>query len=256
MPGHIITIARYTLLEALRTRLPALALLTLVALTAASFFVREIAIIENERFQLGFYAAAARITAAFLTALYVITSISREFNDKGLDMVLALDLRRSDYVLGKLGGFLVLGALLAALLCLPLLLLAPGTASAQWGLSLVFELAIVAALALFCVISFSQLMAAATFVLAFYLLGRSLTAVQLMVDSPITGADAWSHQFMSGLVNLIALLLPALDRWTQTAWLVNEAGTWSDFSGLAVQTLVYVVLLSAATMFDFHRRSF
>ena len=73
-------------------------------LLGASFFVEQIAITEGARFQTGFYAATARLAAVFIAALHVIASVAREFDDKGLDMLLALDLPRSHYVLGKLGG--------------------------------------------------------------------------------------------------------------------------------------------------------
>ena len=45
MDPRIAAIARYTLLEALRTRLAALVLVTLLGLVAASFFVEALAII-------------------------------------------------------------------------------------------------------------------------------------------------------------------------------------------------------------------
>src|SRR5688500_16231749 len=100
MDSRIATIARYTLFEALRTRLPVLVLGIVVALTAAAFFVQSLAISESARFQLGFYAAAARLAVVFVAGLYVLVSMTREFNDKGLDVLLSLDLTRSHYVLG------------------------------------------------------------------------------------------------------------------------------------------------------------
>ena len=54
---RISTIARYTLLEALRTRLPALVVAAIAALLAASAFVETISITEGQRLQTGFYAA-------------------------------------------------------------------------------------------------------------------------------------------------------------------------------------------------------
>ena len=80
-------------------------LLTLCVLLGASLFIRELAVTESARFQTGFYAAAARLCAVFITSLYVLASITREFNDKGLEVLLALDLPRSHYICGKLAGF-------------------------------------------------------------------------------------------------------------------------------------------------------
>jgi ABC-type transport system involved in multi-copper enzyme maturation permease subunit len=256
MNSRIMTIAGYTLLEALRTRLPVLVALILLVLLAASFFVETIAITEGARLQIGFYAASIRLAAVFVAGLYVLTSVTREFNDKGLDVLLALDLPRSHYVLGKLAGFLAIAALIAVAASVPLAWLATPQAVLQWTVSLVFELSIVVALALFCVVTFSQLTPAASFVLAFYLLARTLTAIRLMSAEPITGADTVSHQVISAVVELLALVMPALDAWTQTAWLVNEHAAWPVIVGLAWQSALYVVLLAAAAMFDFYRKNF
>src|SRR5688572_11755969 len=256
MNHRITTIARYTLLEALRTRLPLLAVVVLLALLAASFFVESIAVAEGARFQTGFYAAGARLAGVFIVGIYVIVSITREFNDKGMDVALALDLPRSHYILGKLAGFAALAALVAITASLPLAWLAAPQAALQWTASLGLELAIVVALALFCVVTFGQITPAASFVLAFYLLARALTAIRLMSANPIAGADTFSHEAMRFVIEMLALVMPALDAWTQTAWLVNGHAPWTVMLQLAGQSALYVVLLAAATMFDFHRKNF
>jgi ABC-type transport system involved in multi-copper enzyme maturation permease subunit len=256
MKPHIATIARYTLLEAMRTRLPGLVAAVVLLLVAASFFVHEIAVTEGARLQTGFYAATMRLAAVFIAGLYVLTSLSREFNDKGLDILLALDLRRSHYILGKLAGFLLIGAVVAVAAALPLAWLASLAAALQWGISMVFELAVIVALALFCVLTFSQVMPAASFVLGFYLLARALTAIRLMGAAPVSGADELSHQVIRFVIEGLALILPALDGWTRTAWLVNEAARWGDIGWIAWQGMIYVALLAGAAMFDFYRKNF
>jgi ABC-type transport system involved in multi-copper enzyme maturation permease subunit len=256
MNSGIATIARYTLLEALRTRLPALVLLTILALFAASLFIETLAVTEGARFQTGFYAAAVRLAAVFIAGLYVLTSIAREFNDKVLDMLLALDLPRSHYVLGKLAGFLAIAALLAAATALPLTWLCTPQAAFAWAASLALELAIMVALALFCVLTFNQLTPAASFLIAFYALARSLTALRLMSENPITGAGTLSHQAMQAVIEGLALVMPALDAWTQTAWLVDEPAAWPALARLAAQSALYVTLLAAAALFDFYRKNF
>ena len=256
MDSRIATIARCTLLEAMRTRLPALVLVTLLALLAASFFIETIAVVEGDRLQAGFYASGMRLAGVFIAAVYVLVSVAREFNDKGLDVLLALDLPRSHYILGKLAGFLAIAALMAVAAALPLAWFAPLPAVAMWAASLAVELAIVVALALFAIVTLSQLTPAASFVLAFYLLARSLTALRLMSSLPQTGADTLSHQVIRFMVETLALVVPALDAWTQTAWLVNEPAAWSAILPLLGLGALYVVLLAAATMFDFYRKNF
>jgi ABC-type transport system involved in multi-copper enzyme maturation permease subunit len=253
---QITTIARYTLLEAIRTRLPHLAAAVVVLLGATSFFVHEIAVTESTRMQAGIYASSVRLASVFIAGLYVLASVTREFNDKGLDIALALDLPRSHYILGKLAGFLAVGVCLAAAASLPLTILVTSEAVLQWGISLALELGIVIALALFCTVTFRQLIAAASFVVAFYLLARTLTAIRLMSAHPLTGADSPAHRLIQLLADGLALVMPALDTWTQTAWLVNQQPNWLDIGGLLGQSVIYIALLTAAATFDFYRKNF
>ena len=253
---QIQAIAHYTLLEARRTRLPLLLAVALVLMLALAFFVSELAVIESARLRVSFYAAGARFAAVFIVAAHVLGSITREFNDKGIDALLALDLPRSHYVLGKLGGFLALAALVAVITCVPLLVQASPVAVLQWAAALALELAVVAAFSLFGVIAFGQFIPAAALVLAFYLLARSLTAIQLISANPISGAGSLSHEVGRWMVDALALVMPALDRWPQTAWLIDAPAPWPLFATLLAQAALYVALLAGAAMVDFQRRNF
>ncbi|MCC7483938.1 MAG: ABC transporter permease [Burkholderiales bacterium] len=256
MKSRVAAIARFTLLEALRTRLAAITLLVFALLAAAGFFVEGIAIAESERFGAGFYAATARWAAVFLVAFHVLAAIAREFDDKGLEVLLALDAPRAQYVIGRLAGFITVAALVAAAACVPLALHAPPVALAQWGFSLGCELAIIAALALFCAVSFNHIVPAAGFVVAFYLLARSLGAMRLMSAHPLAGADTFSHQAISLMVEGLALVVPALADWTRTEWLVNQPAAATELAAIAAQGALYVALLAAAAMFDLYRKNF
>jgi hypothetical protein len=252
---QIVTIARFTLLEAWRTRLPWLFVIVLGLILGAAYFIQQLAIIESARLQITFSAAATRFAAVFVLCLHILTSMVREFNDKGLELTLSFDLPRSHYILGRLSGFALIALLVALIAIVPQLLLAPLAAALQWGLSLALELAIMTALSLFCIVTFTQLMPAASFVFGFYLLARALTAIRLMSDTPIAGGHTWSHQVISWLVDALALVLPALDRFTQSDWLVDSTASWLTLGANAVQAMLYIVLLGAAAMFDFYRRN-
>ncbi len=253
---QISAIARYTVLEVLRTRLPLLLVVTLALVAVLGFFVSELAVIESERMRVSLYAAGARLAAVFIVSAHVLGSITREFNDKGIDALLALDVPRSHYILGKLGGFLAMAVAVAVIACLPLALQAPLPAVLQWGVALGLELAVVAAFSLFCVIAFGQFIPAAALVLAFYLLARSLTAIQLISAHPISGGVTLSHTVGRWMVDGLALVMPALDRWPQTTWLIDAPAPWQAFAVLLTQAVLYVALLAGAAMVDFQRRNF
>lgn len=252
---QIVTLARFTLLEAVRTRLMWLFVVALGAVYGITYFVQQLAITESARVQIVFGAAASRLVAVFVLSLFILTSLVREFNDKGLELTLSFDLRRSDYILGRLLGFILIAFAMALIAGLPQMLLAPLPAALQWGSSLALELVIVAALSLFCIVTFTQLMPAASFVAGFYLLARTMSTIRLISDTSVVGDNVQSRQIMAWLVDGFALVLPALDRFTQSAWLADGAAEWSELGVSAVQAMLYTALLGAAAMFDFYRRN-
>jgi ABC-type transport system involved in multi-copper enzyme maturation permease subunit len=253
--SKVLAIAQFTLLEALRTRLLWLVLAMLALLGLGSLFVQHVAITETIRLQTGFLAASARMGAVFILCLHVASSMVREFNDKGVDLLLSLDLPRSGYFFGKLLGFAGLALIMAALTSLALAWLAPLPGAALWGLSLACELMLMGALTLFCVITFVQIMPAVSFALGFYLLARSIAAVKLMSGSQLLNPNAWTTKLTGWLVDGLSVVLPDLARFTQTGWLVNAHEGFSALGFVTLQTGVYGLLLVLAGLYDLYRKN-
>jgi ABC-type transport system involved in multi-copper enzyme maturation permease subunit len=251
----IAIIARFTLLEALRTRLPWVALAMAGLLYLGSLFVQHIAIAESVRMQTGFLAATLRLAMVFMLSLHVAGSMVREFNDKGVELLLALDLPRAGYYLGRFLGFAAIATSLAVVAGAVVLSVVQSTAVAWWTASLAFELILVAALALFCVVTFVQIMPAISFVMAFYLLARGISAVRLLSVSPLLAPDAWTNRTIAWLVDALAWLLPDLGRFTLSNWLVDQPPSASSLGLLAMQALIYSALLVCAGLYDLYRKS-
>jgi len=251
----IAIIARFTLLEALRTRLPWIALTMAGILFVASLFVQHIAIAETTRMQSGFLAASLRLLTVFVLSLHVAASMVREFNDKGVELLLALDLPRAGYYLGRFAGFAAIAGALALLAGAVMLIVIQSSAVAWWTISLALELLLVGALALFCVITFVQIMPAISFVLAFYLLARAISAVRLLSQSPLLSPSEWSTRAIAWLVDALAWLLPDLSRFTLTTWLVDDTPGLRTLAFLAMQSLLYSALLVCAGLYDLYRKS-
>jgi hypothetical protein len=91
-------------------------------------------------------------------------------------------------------------------------------------------------------------------VAGFYLLSRSMTAMQIIAGASLQDATL-ADRVVNAVVGVIALLLPSLDRMTQTAWLLGGAlgGAASAVFG---QTAIYVTLICAAALFDLYRKNF
>ncbi len=248
-------IARYTVLEAWRNRLIVVVLTATALLFLLSVFARELAVTESTRLQTALLASALRLASVFFVSLYILNGLTREFNDKVVELMLSLDLPRPAYLLGKFCGFALIALGVAAIATVPVALLAAPLQALSWGCSLGLELLIVAAVSVFCITTFTQLLSAAAFVAAFYLLGRSITAIQLMSNSNLVGSGGPGQKAGEWLADAMAFLLPRLDGFTQTSWLI-DGSTSSALGGAFVQAAIYVALLLAAAMFDFYRKNF
>lgn len=256
MLRHILPIARYTLIEALRNRLLWLALILVAAGLAFTQFLQQVAITESNQIQAALLAALLRIGAVFMLAGFVVTSMVREFNDKVMELILSRPLRRSSYFLGKLAGYAAVALALAVIASLPLALFAPPARVALWGLSLACELLLVTAFALFCVFSLTQVMSALAAVAGFYLLSRSISALQIMAANPLSDRLSLGQKLVDFVIGAIAFLLPGLDRMTQTGWLIYDAPTVAEIAHFLAQTAVYALLLCGAALFDLQRKNF
>jgi ABC-type transport system involved in multi-copper enzyme maturation permease subunit len=253
---QISTVGRFVALEAWRTRLPWITLVAFGLIVGASMFVKELTITESGRVEMAFLAVLTRLAAVFIASLYTISSMAREFNDRVVDLTLALELPRTSYVLGKFAGYATVTLAVGSLAGLLLSPFAFSTGLIVWTFSLVLELWIVVALSLFCIITFNQVMPAASFVLTFYLLARSVGTIQLISESPTLASSGLVHRFTGMVLDALGYLLPSLDRFSQTDWILSGGGGPEELGIVLGQSAVYLALLVSATLFDFHRRNF
>ena len=253
MPAAIL--ARTILLEARRGGLPWLALASIVAGLGLAAFLSQVALTEGRALQTALLAALLRACAVFLIAVQVTSSTLREINDKGLEQLLSLPLSRSSQYLGRLAGHAACGALLAAAYALVLLPWAPPGAAALWGLSLAAETALVAAAALFFAMTLTQAVPAIAATAGLYLLARSMAAIQAIAAGPGVD-DSLASRVARFCVDAIARALPRLDSVTRSEWLLYGLPPAGAGAAALAGLALYIVLLAAAGLFDFHRRNF
>lgn len=252
-PMKALVIARYCWLEALRTRYLWLLVGILVVIFIASLFFRSIAITETHRIQLGIFSSFSRLGLVMLVALHVASTTVRQFTDKETDLLLASNLTRTTYLLGRYLGYCAICVATAALAGLAIALQQPVGSTLAWSISFALELMLIAAMTLFFVVSIVQIAPALIFVIAFYLLSRSISALQLVSHSPVFPvADTWAELGQRS-VDAIALFLPHLDQFTQTQWLLSAAAV-PRLLAVEAQAGAYILLLLAAAMFDLHRK--
>ncbi len=252
----VLTIAAFTVREALRNRIMWLLGIVVVSSFGLAEFVGEVAITEVRETKSALLAGFLRVFSVFLIAVFVTTTVVRDFNDKVLESILSLPFPRSVYYFGKLIGFFVLAVLAGLAIAAGLLLYATPVQVTVWVVSLACELVIVGTVGLVCIFSFQHPIPALSAVFGFYVLARMIGAIELMGASPLILQGKTSQEIISAIVSGIAFVLPDLYRYTQGRWLMYEGVAFGDLGPILVQTTVYLVLLCGVGLFDLYRKNF
>ena len=256
MFSQVLTISRFTIIESLRNRLLLLTFLVIGISFALVEFIGDLAITEHRVTQVAILAAFLRISAVVMVTLFVVSSTVRELQDKTLEMILAMPIRRGNYYLGKLIGYFYIALLVSIIFSVLLLLYADAEQVFIWMISLFFELILVVALSLVMLFTFNQVPSALTAVFIIYGASRIVTSIFLMAKFPIIAHTSMAQKFMDSVIELMTWLLPDLHRFTQTEWLTYNTAEWGVLLPLFGQTMVYLIFLSFIALFDFYRKNF
>jgi hypothetical protein len=68
-------------------------------------------------------------------------------------------------------------------------------------------------------------------------------------------AATLSQQVINAVINTLSAVLPHLDEFTKTEWLVYQTGTWTGLSILLAQGAIFLALLAGASLFDLYRKN-
>ncbi len=254
MVDKIKIIAYYTFVEGLRNRLFALTVVGLVCLLGIAEFVGELAITETRGIQVVLIASMARWFIILTSALFVITSMVREFNDKGFELILSLPVSKISFYFGKFLGFLSISLVISIAVGILLFIYTESQYLMIWLASLICELTIIIAMSMLCLFTFSNITVSFVVVTSFYLLSRSIESIRLVSMSPILESYDFTQQFMNGLLASIAYVLPDLDKFTNSEWLIYGQTAGAIYF-VILQTVIYLLLLISAGLFDLCRKN-
>ena len=251
----VLILGRFVILEARRTGLPTLFACIAVTGFGLAGFLSQLALTESSALQASVLGAFYRLSSVFLISAFVISSMVRESNDKGLELLLSLPISRAQYFLGKLAGFIVCGAAMAGGLALLLLFWSPPLSVAAWFVSLSMELALMASVSLFFVLTLTQVVPALAASTCLYILARIVASVQAISSGPLSGEESLLQRLPAWGIDAVAFLLPPLESATQTSWLTYGGPSPGELLGVLGSLAIYGALVSAAGLFDLYRRN-
>ena len=255
MVQYVCTSARFTLLEALRSRLLLLFIIVALGGFALAEFLGALSITEAREIKLAVMASMLRLFAVVVICLVVLSNGLGERKDRLLQIMLSLPMPRYAYLFGKTAGFAILSLLIAVGAGLSLCWYAPLLPLCYWMLSLFCEQLLLGSFSLLCLLTFSGISSSFIAVIAFYLLARSVETLGLLAADPLLPADSLAQEFMESGVQAFALLLPDLHAFTRSDWLLYGAGL-VEVGAVLLQTLLYLCVLVTAALFDLYRMNF
>ena len=250
-------LVRYVLMAALRDRLLLSLILVFVLGGALALFLGSSAVVEPEQFSIVLAGGGLRFAGVVGLTLFIVFHMRRSFDNKDVEFLLSRPITRMGFILSHAVAFSILAIVLALAAGVSVCAMSfhhLGAGQGLWVFSLVMEYMIVANVALFFSMVVTSATGGAMAVFGLYVLGRLMG--ELLGDARASNGLAFSH-VLSPVMNVVSMIVPRIDLFAQTSWLVYpDAATSVGYALIAVQGLFFSGLAVCAALVDLHRRQF
>lgn len=254
----MLTTIRYILLTALRDRLFVGMMLGVVFATYVASVLGSTAMVENQEMTVSLSAFSARLIVMVGMMVFVSFHLRHAFDTKEMDVLLSRPIGRCGLVLSYWLGFVAV----ALLIVLPVLGLMAwlsqtlGAGFVLWAVSMVLELCLVVAIALFTSFTLRSGVSAVLGSMGLYVLARMMGFFVATAGSQLLVTSDPVRIAMREVLKAISMVVPRLDLFGNSEWLVRGGDVALLWQLMLPQTAVMVALLLLATMWDLLRKQF
>ena len=253
----MLTNIRYIMITALRDWLFVGLLFSVLCASAISATLGSTAFLEEREMTITFAAGSARIILIIGLIVFVCFHIRNAFDTKEIDVIMSRPISRSNLVISYWLGF----SFVALLLTIPVLAVV-GMIGVNnwngffgWACSLILEDLLVIALALFSAFTLRSAVTAVIACMGLYVVSRMMAFFVVTSQSGLAIGNI-KYIFMKYVLILISTLVPRLDFFAKTEWLIYGFNTSQDWIVFVTQTAVFLPLLLLASIIDFRRKQF
>lgn len=243
---------KYILLAAQRDSL-FLGLAVAIAISCSlGLFLGSNALSEQNEMSMVYAAGAARIVMIVGLILFTAFSIRRFFENREIDLMLVRPVSRAQFIISFWVGFSMVALFFVLFTAFLLYIFTSPNLEGflVWTISLLFESFVVLALAMTAALILKSAVSAVMLTLGFYVLSRMAGFVMLIVTKP------GPQDFFDKMFYYISSIIPRLDFFGKTEWLVYGVKDFADVKLFAIQAVVYLLLLICISIFDFKRKEF
>lgn len=244
---------QYVLLCALKDRLFYGLILLTLSIAALSSMLGHTSFIEEMEMTVVFAAGASRLVLVIASIVFVCFFIHSSFDHKHMDVMMSRPVSRDEVVLSHWLGFALITMVMVLAVTACLFLIGPANHAGllPWTVSMIWELWMVVAFALFASLILSSAVISVLASLAFYVAARMMILF-------IMTAERTANEILGTreILEWLAVFMPRLDLFVHSEWLVYGWEEKYSLTLLASQTLLFVTLLLTLCMSDFRKRQF
>lgn len=216
-----------------------------------AFFLGSTALTEGEQMSLVYAAGVSRMIVILGLIIFVAFHIRRSFENKEIDQMIVRPVSRERFIISYWMGFSIVALFFVAFTSLILYFLSPDVYGLMyWALSLLAESLIIVSLVMAASLILRSTVVAVLLCIGFYVLSRMAGFLLIIVTKP--GSDGLAN----GTFEQISKLVPRLDFFSKTEWLVYGVGQWNEVHLFLAQAAIYIGLLLAIAIVDFKRKQF
>ena len=252
------TTLKYLFLTAIRDRLFVSMMVALGLAALACSFLGDKTVVEENETAAALIGFASRLIVIGGLVLFVSVHVRRTFENREILLLLSRPMSRLGVVLAYWASF----SAIALLIVLPAAALVwlvgqPGLAGlALWAASLALEAMLMVAFALFFSLTIGSVVASAAGALGFYILARGIGVFTAIATGEFRNATTGFDQGVNQAIGYVAWVVPRLDLFGQSSWLVHGAPEPAMIALIGAQAVIYTALIVTAAAFDFERKRF
>lgn len=254
----MLSTVRYVLLTAIRDRLFLGLLLAVLAAAYISSVMGSTAMVETKQMAVTFTASSARIIIMVGIIVFIGFHMRNAFDTREIDVLLSRPISRTSLVIAYWLGFAVVATVLVipAVVLVYVMGLINVTGFMLWALSLLLESYLVVSLALFAALTASSGVATVLASLAIYTLSRMMGFFVITTKSGMLFHQAEINIGATWVLNAVSTVVPRLDFFAKSSWLVYGAKSYDDLTLFLMQAGAFIPLLIVASVIDFKRKQF
>jgi ABC-type transport system involved in multi-copper enzyme maturation permease subunit len=249
-------IFRYLLLVARRDRVVWSLMGMMVMVSLASLVLGHGVMVEERQATTVFVAGGMRFILVVGVVLFTATQLRHMDHSRELAVFISRPITRGQFLIGFYGALCLFAASLCMIAALLVMLVGVpnlGGLVAWWG-SLAGELAIMAAAAMAFGLMLKSPVAAALAALGYYFLARIMALLVMTQDSSLAKTNTAMDAAVAWVIRLGGYLVPRLDRFAQSEWLVYSMPSAFEAGLIYGQIGVFSGLFLIMAWLDFSKK--